>query len=82
MTPKSGNRFSDRIMLKQKSMIPKMPAPGHSRPKDSVALLSYDSEVGTDFRKRSCSNKKLLCTAVDDARLALTKRAPVPNALC
>jgi len=28
MIPKSGNRFSDKIMLKKKLMIPKMPAPG------------------------------------------------------
>jgi hypothetical protein len=40
-------------------MIPKKPAPGHSRPKDGVASLAYDPGVGTSFRKRSCSNKKL-----------------------
>jgi hypothetical protein len=28
MVPKSGNRFSEKIMLQQKSMIPKKPAPG------------------------------------------------------
>ena len=27
MIPKSGNRFSEKIMLKQKRMIPKKPAP-------------------------------------------------------
>jgi hypothetical protein len=27
MIPKSGYRFSDKIMLQQKSMIPKKPAP-------------------------------------------------------
>jgi hypothetical protein len=40
-------------------MIPKEPAPGHSRPKDGVASLAYDPGVGTGFRERSCSNKKL-----------------------
>jgi hypothetical protein len=30
-------------------MIPKMLAPGHSRPKDGVASLAYDPEVGTGF---------------------------------
>src|SRR5258708_1961713 len=43
MIPKSGNRFSEKIMLVE-SMIPKKPAPG------------LDPGVGTGFRKRSCSN--------------------------
>jgi hypothetical protein len=30
-------------------MIPKKPAPGHSRPKDGVASLAYDPGVGTGF---------------------------------
>jgi hypothetical protein len=40
-------------------MIPKKPAPGHSRPKDGVASLAYAPGVGTGFRKRSCSIKML-----------------------
>jgi hypothetical protein len=58
MIPKSGNRFSEKIMLKLKSMIPNKPAPGHSRPKDGVASLAYDtgSRVVPDFRRAKLRN--------------------------
>jgi hypothetical protein len=46
MIPKSGNRLSDKIMLKEKSMIPKKPAPDLIR-------------GGNRFQIRSCSKKNL-----------------------
>jgi hypothetical protein len=42
MIPKSGNRFLEKIMLRQKSMIPKKPAPdlirGGNRFSDKIML--------------------------------------------
>jgi hypothetical protein len=38
-----------KILIRLQSMIPKKPAPGHSRPKDGVASLAYDPGVETGF---------------------------------
>src|ERR1700682_3052161 len=48
MIPKSGNRFSEKIMLEQKSMIPKKPAPGLD---PGVGFFGKDHALVTDGRR-------------------------------
>jgi hypothetical protein len=48
MIPKSGNRFSEKIMRRQKSMIPKKPAPNLIRGGDRFSkkiMLKQESQA-------------------------------------
>jgi hypothetical protein len=49
MIPKSGNRFSDKIMLKLKSMIPKKPAPDLIRGGNRFPAFSNRLRLKADF---------------------------------
>ena len=82
MVPKSGNRFSDKAMLKQESMIPEKPAPELIRGGHRFSDRVMPRQRILPMLARTAIVSGLLCIAVAAATPASAQAELAPIVIC